>query len=982
MKSLLRVSMAAFVLAAAAAAEAQVPQPRLGATQPAGARAGTTVELRIIGPDLDRMDRLLFSHPGITARPVTLGPDLFYPEARNVENQFKVTVAADVPPGIYEVRAAGYYGISNARRFVVGDGEEILEKEPDNDAGQAVDLAAGTTANGTTDAQNFDFYRFAAQKGKRYVVDAAALRLDSRAQLVLALLDPAGREILRSVATKFTDPILDYTAEADGPHVIRLHDLLYRGGDEFFYRLAVTTSPWIDFIDPPVVRPGADNAVTVYGRNLPGGKPAEGVSVGCRPLERLDVTIKGPTSAAAAHAEAGLLPAEATADFMTYRLASPHGRSNPVRLLVADEPLFRESEPDADPEKALRVTVPAQVVGRFHPEGDRDWVVFEAKKGEKIWIEVFSQRLGHPTDPLLVVQQLTTDDKGVTNARELQEVDDQPSPLPGQGNNPERRYRLGPEDPAVLFVPPADGRFRVMIRDLYFSSQGDPRFFYRLVIRPARPDFRLVAIPVDSFPVQNRIAPSTCVLRRGGVERVRVAALRSEGFEGTIRVEPESLPPGVSARALVLGPTETSKELLLMAAADAPAFAGQLRLTGRSEIDGKAVSRPARSVEVAWAINTQTEGLVSRLTDWLPLAVDASYTAPFAAQVGDGRTYRMARGGKLKLPAKLVKNADFKDSDKAQVKLNAVGLPGQGNNRPIVAKELTLTVQKPDGELEIDVAANAPTGVQNFFLSGEITLPFARDPERVKKMEEEKKRIDQVSAKVAEDVKKAEQARTQADQKVQQAQQAAKAAEQSRAKADEALKKEKTAETEGALAKADEALKEAREKAAAAEAEQKKALEEEARARELAKAGDLAKKNVADEAKRAVDMAKPANIKVLVASLLITLDVVPHPATLTLAAGTVSVKAGEKTELLAEIEREFGFEDEVKLELQGANGFKLAEPAVFAKGQDQVRLVIAAEKNVKPGAYALTVRAPVKFGTASGNVDVALQVKVEEPPKP
>src|SRR5436305_8076076 len=30
-------------------------------------------------------------------------------------------------------------------------------------------------------------------------------------------------------------------------------------------------SPWIDFVDPPVLKPGADNAVTVYGRNLPGG---------------------------------------------------------------------------------------------------------------------------------------------------------------------------------------------------------------------------------------------------------------------------------------------------------------------------------------------------------------------------------------------------------------------------------------------------------------------------------------------------------------------------------------------------------------------------------------------------------------------------------------------------------------------------------------------------------------------------------------
>ena len=41
--------------------------------------------------------------------------------AEPLANEFTVTIAADVPPGIYDVRAVGTFGVSNPRSFVVGD---------------------------------------------------------------------------------------------------------------------------------------------------------------------------------------------------------------------------------------------------------------------------------------------------------------------------------------------------------------------------------------------------------------------------------------------------------------------------------------------------------------------------------------------------------------------------------------------------------------------------------------------------------------------------------------------------------------------------------------------------------------------------------------------------------------------------------------------------------------------------------------------
>ncbi len=70
-----------------------------------------------------------------------------------------------------------------------------------------------------------------------------------------------------------TDAVLDATLAEDGDYYVRLRQFTYTlGGPEYFYRLTVSTGPWIDAVFPPVVEPGKTSKVTLYGRNLPGGK--------------------------------------------------------------------------------------------------------------------------------------------------------------------------------------------------------------------------------------------------------------------------------------------------------------------------------------------------------------------------------------------------------------------------------------------------------------------------------------------------------------------------------------------------------------------------------------------------------------------------------------------------------------------------------------------------------------------------------------
>ena len=87
--------------------------------------------------------------------------------------------------------------------------------------------------------------------------------------------------------------MLDRTLTEDGDYLVRVYSFTYtQGGPEHFYRLSISTAPWIDAVFPPLVVSGRDNTLTVYGRNLPGGKLDPTAVVNGSVLETLTVHVK------------------------------------------------------------------------------------------------------------------------------------------------------------------------------------------------------------------------------------------------------------------------------------------------------------------------------------------------------------------------------------------------------------------------------------------------------------------------------------------------------------------------------------------------------------------------------------------------------------------------------------------------------------------------------------------------------------------
>src|SRR5207249_12163400 len=131
-----------------------------------------------------------------------------------------------------------------------------------------------------------------------------------------------------------------------------------------FYRLTIATGPWIDAVFPPMIEPGKAAQVTLFGRNLPGGKVDPAAVVNGQPLETLTVNVTAPGDPAALDklSFASLIPPQtAVLDGFEYRFSGPTGVSNPQLLAFARAPVVLENDDNDTPEKAQEVPVPCEI---------------------------------------------------------------------------------------------------------------------------------------------------------------------------------------------------------------------------------------------------------------------------------------------------------------------------------------------------------------------------------------------------------------------------------------------------------------------------------------------------------------------------------------------------------------------------------------------------------------------------------------------
>ncbi len=745
---------------------AQLPTPQLFALSPAGGRQGSAVEVKLAaGADLDGVDRLLFSHPGITAQPKLADPLVPGRQGEPIPNLFVVSVAADVPPGIYDARAAGPLGISNPRAFMVGHLPEVLEEPNNNSLEKPMRVTLESVVNGQANGGAADFFKFTARQGQRVILDVWAERIDSHMDATLLVYDPAGREIARSRDFCGRDPLVDLPIPVDGDYVVMVYDFLYQAGSEYPYRLVISTEPYVDFVFPPAGQPQTKGGhYTVYGRNLPGGKPAPGAKVYGRPLESLGVVIDVPGGdASQSLVFHGCVPArQSFLDGFEYRLTASGGASQPCFLGFASAPVVVKQGAIRDPAAAQKVNVPCEFVGQFAPRGAADWIQFEARKGQVYAIELISQRQNLTTDPYFLLQRVVKNDKGEEQVSDIVEQDDGPKDVGAPA------FSLVSNDPVYRFEVPDDGTYRILVRDLYAGD--DARDVYRLSIRTPAPDFRLVA--VSAFPTLAKEAkPWSCIVPRGGAATMDVIAQRRDGFDGEIELSAEGLPPGVKCAGAVLGPKQDNVELVFEGAEDAPAWAGTIRVLGRAKIGDATIARQARGGVAVWAPpkTTPPSLAMGRETQEIALAIVAD-SLPVAVELGTGQTWQAAPGGKVEIPVKVVRRGNFKESLALTIADPPTGVKAQA---------LTIGADKSEGKLTLEVDKKANLGTFSCNLHAQAKVSYRRGEALAKSAAETKQQIEKLATDLNASVQQAEK---DCQATVQAAQAADAAAKQCRTK--------------------------------------------------------------------------------------------------------------------------------------------------------------------------------------------------------
>ena len=449
------VIASSFVSVQAPIANAQLV-PEIGYVYPAGGRAGTTVDVVLGGYDWTPDMQLFVHDPRIKLEivgppsPVLISepPYWFGYKARGFawplarEFKAKLTIPADVSPGLVKWQVANANGASPLGTIHVGNVPEIAEDSKRKSA-QPLPALPVTVSGQIRRIEEIDRYQFSVPKAGSVTIELLARPFGSMLHGMLQVRDANGVLLLDVADSEGRDIVTTFVAQADAKYELSLHDLDFAGDRSYVYRLTLTAGPHVVAAYPAGGKRGETRKVEFVGIGLATGGPQ---------LESItrDVTF----------------PAAADVASFAYLLETPFGNSKPHTLLVSDVAEQVKAAVAATP-----LTAPVAVTGFLETRFGSDSFTLELKKGEKWELNAVGRAIGSPLD--LELQVLGPDGKQVAT------------------NDDEK----GTTDASLTLAVPADGAYRMIVVDRSGKS-GSRAASYRLSIEPPREDITI------TFPTQ------------------------------------------------------------------------------------------------------------------------------------------------------------------------------------------------------------------------------------------------------------------------------------------------------------------------------------------------------------------------------------------------------------------------------------------------------------------------------------------------
>ncbi len=656
---------------------------------PAGGQVGHSVDVSIAGSNLETVQALRSNALGVVCE--RIGP-----------LRFRLTIPGKLMPGSYDLWAVGEKGISAPRTFTIGNLKELTENPPNDSAQSAMRISLNITMNGRMEKSgDMDFYQFHAKKGQRILMDCSAERIDSRLRAVLEVFDPSGRRLKVSRGYFGNDPLIDFTAPAEGDYILKVQDLTFSGSAEHIYRISIDTGPRVAFSVPSIVQKGKPCRIELYGWNL-----AKTVHDSHRnsleQFDRIEIDIPEAMTHEVGDIPVLMKPAQSVLHGFAYHYPkSP----SPLFIGLTDLPVIQDRMDNHSPASAQKLSCPIEVSGRLEAGDERDWYSVEMRRGEVFYFEAMAERIQSPVD-------LQIDLFDATGHQRLASFGDQ---ISGTANS----FPATHHDPTGRWVAPSDGLFLISVHDLAGGIKKDLRRIYQFSVRREEPDFQLLAVPHLPEPVGLNLA-------RGGRLALDLIAFRQRGFDGEIRVSANSLPTGVEFPEVWLGPGVNQALGVISVDADTPLQLTELKLKGESSSLGY------RKVQMGAIVRSGTPNGWGRIVSQAPMAITSDAPLRITADAHEPLKHQLY--GTLKpihSPGGAVDVAvTIERRDKGHqypVKLIAAGLP-----ELIVNQTSTIPADQFKGFLSFYLPPNLPIGRYSFVVEAETTIP-TNDPKKPEK---------------------------------------------------------------------------------------------------------------------------------------------------------------------------------------------------------------------------------------------------------
>ncbi|MDO5554788.1 MAG: pre-peptidase C-terminal domain-containing protein [Planctomycetia bacterium] len=504
----------------------------------------------------------------------------------------EVTVDPDAEPGLREIQYTTAGGISRPARFWISPYTEVTEIEP-NEIPIWPDFKAKfktyaelppqtlpVVYNGQIKPGDLDRFYFQGKAGQRVVFE-----IQSRSTMpyianavpgwfvaYVALFDPDGKKIKSCDSWRFDqNPMMLVKLPASGRYMIEVRDAIWRGRNDFVYRVAVGELP-IVYSQFPLGGPaGQETAINILGGNL------------------TTKTVSPDYSGEIYYEEERTLENWEGMNFarplryFVETLPIVHEPAIVGKIDLASDAPGSDAGSSSDPNAAacptgisppVKVTAPTVIYGRIDKPNEIDVYEFQGKKDQAIVLDTVAQRLGSALDTVV-------------------ELYDAAGTLVGSNDDPANHTgpNIGDEvhhsDAHLEATLPADGTYTAHIFGRLRKS--GPEYFYRLRISEPQPDFTLLTVPsaLAFRAADGKLKTS-----------FKVIVFRKEGFTGPITLSCSKPGEHFQFEPNTIGGEETTKQVTLTCNGTPPEGAFELVIRGTADFgDGRQVVRTAQGAD-------------------------------------------------------------------------------------------------------------------------------------------------------------------------------------------------------------------------------------------------------------------------------------------------------------------------------------------------------------------------------------------------